>query len=141
MNENILTIEDNEDQKGAFETMSNLMRETEEKLADNGYGWNDIASIQAGDIGMSVEHFKKLSDNYYDNGYGVQIVASDLVIIMKNGTWFRRREYDGSEWWEYLKSPKIAERIDNDQFKSLFTDGWMTMKEWTESIKGKENDK
>lgn len=39
----------------------------------------------------------------YDDGYGIQQLFG--VIVFKNGTWMERREYDGSEWWEYYRVP------------------------------------
>jgi hypothetical protein len=39
----------------------------------------------------------------YDSGYGLQEL--DGVIVIKDGTWFQRGEYDGSEWWEYMVTP------------------------------------
>lgn len=43
----------------------------------------------------------------YDNGYGFQEI--DGVIVFTDNSWMMRREYDGSEWWEYNKCPKWEE--------------------------------
>ena len=40
-------------------------------------------------------------DFYYDNGYGIQVIAG--VVLMNDGCWFERTEYDGSEWWVFRK--------------------------------------
>jgi len=29
----------------------------------------------------------------------------------RDGTWTERREYDGSEWWKYMKTPEIPEKL------------------------------
>jgi len=44
-------------------------------------------------------------DFTYDNGFGGQEV--DGEIWFKDGTWADRGEYDGSEWWNYHKCPKV----------------------------------
>lgn len=40
----------------------------------------------------------------YDNGYGGAEVG-DIEIVFKDGSWLERGEYDGSEWWEFKKTP------------------------------------
>ena len=39
----------------------------------------------------------------YDEGYGSQELFG--TIVLKDGTWYERGEYDGSEWWEHHKLP------------------------------------
>ena len=53
--------------------------------------WNDF-----------VANFKTVN---YDNGYGGQEVAADLVIVFKDGSWLERHEYDVAEGWGYSKTP------------------------------------
>lgn len=43
---------------------------------------------------------------YYD-GYGCQELAG--VIWYTDGTWSKRGEYDGLEWWEHKRRPSIEE--------------------------------
>lgn len=45
----------------------------------------------------------------YDSGYGCQFLHG--TIWLKNGSWIRREEYDGSEWWEVVSCPKKPERV------------------------------
>jgi hypothetical protein len=47
-----------------------------------------------------------LLDFKYDNGYGGQEIGG--FIVFKDKTWLERREYDGSEWWEYFSTPEKA---------------------------------
>lgn len=47
--------------------------------------------------------FLKSIDFEYDAGYGSQQLFGE--IFCKNGIWFERGEYDGSEWWEEHKYP------------------------------------
>ena len=41
----------------------------------------------------------------YDNGYGGAEVHL-IYIIFKDKSWLQRGEYDGSEWWDYMKCPE-----------------------------------
>jgi hypothetical protein len=43
----------------------------------------------------------------YNNGYGSQNLTGTIWYI--DGTWSRRCEYDGSEWWEYISCPEIPD--------------------------------
>ena len=116
--------------------MSNLLKETERKLAETGYTWDDVMAIRSMNFYISIEHFKALANVEYDAGYGAQKVASDLVILMKDGSWFSRREYDGYEWWEHhtaLKLPPCVHDNDDDKIKRLIVKpedvGWATLAE------------
>lgn len=63
-------------------------------------------------IGYSKDEFNKfleLLDFTYDSGYGGQELYGD--IWYEDGTWSSRGEYDGSEWWEYNKCPKIPNQL------------------------------
>ena len=51
------------------------------------------------------EEFLKDVDFEYDNDYGMQRVRG--YIVMNDGTWFERAEYDGREWWEFKKKPEF----------------------------------
>ena len=56
------------------------------------------------------EEFLHRLDFQYDNGYGGQQVYG-LVWLKEESTWRERGEYDGSEWWEYKKCPKIPDEL------------------------------
>lgn len=86
--------------------MTNLFDETEKVLSNLSYTWEDIDWIGGRDFEISIENFREIArDTDYDSGYGSQKVASDLVIIMKDATWFERNEYDGAEHWVYVYIP------------------------------------
>lgn len=36
----------------------------------------------------------------------------------KDGSWFERHEYDGSEWWEYKEKPAV-DKVFNTYFDSM----------------------
>jgi len=31
------------------------------------------------------------------------------IIVFNDGSWLERREYDGSEWWEFQQTPQIED--------------------------------
>jgi len=88
--------------------MVNLLEETLEILKEIGKKPEDINWIgsEDGEYVCSWKEFIKLANKEYDNGYGAQQVARDLVIVFKDGLWLERAEYDGNEWWEYKKTPQ-----------------------------------
>jgi len=55
--------------------------------------------------------FLVLADVEYNNGFGCQEVAQDLIIIFNNDAVMSRMEYDGSEWWKYTPRPKILDTL------------------------------
>lgn len=90
--------------------MENLLKETKRILKDYGKTIKDIVAVQGEDFGIRVDDFIRLADTLYDDGFGSPKVAQDLVVI-GNGFWLERHEYDGSEWWEYKECPAILENI------------------------------
>jgi len=78
----------------------NLLQETLEILAENNKIPSDILWVGSLDYYFSWEEFVKIADVEYDNGYGSQKVASDLLIVGKD-FYLEREEYDGSECWAY----------------------------------------
>lgn len=50
---------------------------------------------------MNWEKFKQKANFLYDNGYGAQEIACDLIVCFKDGSYLDRYEYDGSESWAY----------------------------------------
>lgn len=88
----------------------NLYEETEQALTEEGYNWDDIAYIGSEDIAITVDNFKEVAKiTEYDNGFGAAKVAQDIIIIMKDNCWYKREEYDGSEWWEFYRPIEIPE--------------------------------
>jgi len=56
------------------------------------------------------EFISELDRMEYDDGFGSQRLFGQVVF--KDGTWMERREYDGSEWWEYKSCPKEPDWTD-----------------------------
>ena len=101
--------------------MANLLNETIEELEKCGVGLFDVKAIQVNGRRISVKRFRELADREYDNGYGTQLVLPTLMVILNDGTWLERREYDGSEWWNHIVPPKVNDEID-DTVDTLFID-------------------
>lgn len=84
----------------------NLKKETLAVLHENGKKKSDVRWVVGAQFAIPVELFWKLADEEYDSGYGAQMVAYDLIVV-GDGFWLERREYDGSEWWEFKEAPPI----------------------------------
>ena len=98
--------------------IENLLQETIEVLNNHNRTLNDVICVcdihkdwdrdrqEYIDVSgrISVEDFKKIANRKYDSGYGRAEVNENLLII-GDDFWLERREYDGSEWWEYQEFP------------------------------------
>ena len=87
----------------------NLLQETLGAITEAKLTPDRITFIGAssGSHGCTWEEFKEIADIEYDEGYGGQEVADDLVVVFDNGAWLSRSEYDGAEWWTYRKKPRV----------------------------------
>ena len=89
----------------------NLATETINVLNKNKYTVEDIDWIGNNDFTIPIREFFDVALNTtYNNGYGSAQIPCDLIIMMKDGSWYSRGEYDGSEWWQYnrqLSKPTI----------------------------------
>lgn len=56
------------------------------------------------------EEFLEKLNFEYDGGYGGQELYG-RVWLMEDHTWLERGEYDGSEWWEYRKCPRVPDEL------------------------------
>ena len=94
----------------------NFYKETCEAIIDSHHTIDDIDffSMIIGkdcmdntkEIQFSFDDFKRNANFNYDNGYGSAKINTSLKIIFKDGSFLERREYDGSEWWEFVQIPK-----------------------------------
>lgn len=99
-----------------MEGLVNLWEETLESLKVKGKTWKDVIRIGTREGFIKKELFRELArDTDYDNGYGASKIAEDLII---EGKGFRmvRREYDGSEWWDYIL---LENFIGNEELKDI----------------------
>jgi len=84
---------------------------------------SDISRIGSydGEYECTWDEFKELADFHYDSGFGGVEVATDLIILFRDGTWLERDEYDGSEWWVHRVPPEPMSlfKLDYKQIKKL----------------------
>lgn len=81
----------------------NLLGETKDAISQSGHSTDDVRFVGSrdGKLGIPWSQAEKVLDIDYDDGYGSQEIAADLVVVFTDGGFLRREEYDGSEWWEY----------------------------------------
>lgn len=90
----------------------NLLKETIEVLKEHGKTEKDVLWVGCEKFYTDWEHFKKIADVEYDNGFGEEEVACDLLVVGED-FWLEREEYDGSEWWIFREFPqKPKKRFD-----------------------------
>ena len=95
---------------GSCEDISNLLNETLRVLSEHGRTMDDVLWIGCKDFRIPIERFLELADDIYYNSYGGVEVAADLMVV-GDGWWLSRWEYDGSEGWEYNEPPKMPEEV------------------------------
>ena len=103
----------------------NLWIETIRELNEHGKTWDDVRFVCGDDFSITKPNFETIArDTNYDNGYGRQVIASDLKIVGDHW-WLERHEYDGAEWWEYKEMPTYTE------YKPIHNlcGGWSTVEE------------
>ncbi len=94
----------------------NLLKETIENIEKSGHVINDIIYIGSEKSGYCCDwkEYEVIANIEYDNGFGAQEIASDLIIVFSDGSKMWRHEYDGSECWAYSKPfemPKDKKKI------------------------------
>lgn len=53
-------------------------------------------------VNLDVNKFLEATkDIKYDDGYGTTYIDTSLRILMNDGGFYQRQEYDGSEWFEF----------------------------------------
>ena len=83
---------------------TNLLEETKKVLSDHDKKIDDIKWIGTKNVYVSIDDFLKKADTKYDDGFGAQEVACNLVIVGDNW-WLTREEYDGAEGWRFNQIP------------------------------------
>lgn len=84
----------------------NLLNETIRALVESGHAVEDVTWVGSTGWGWCdwSDFATAAEDIEYSEGYGGQEIAKDLVIVGE-GWWLERGEYDGSEWWDYKTLP------------------------------------
>lgn len=80
--------------------------------------------VKFGHKGKTTDEFMRELFNFnYDNGYGGEVICTELMIVGKTDWWMDRREYDGSEWWEYHTKPSYPDtKIVSPVLKDILSD-------------------
>lgn len=89
----------------------NLLKETKKAMSRSGYTIDDIAWVGCDSFRIPTDVFIERADTEYDNGIGAPEVAQDLVIVLRDGSWMERAEYDGSEWWSLKRTPRMPDEV------------------------------
>lgn len=95
--------------------MINAYDELKNVLKSHNYSFEDIRCIGSRSANTAYELepvFELLRGMDYDNGYGTAEIDTCLVVVMNDGSWFKRSEYDGSEWWSYCQAPDFGGRVE-----------------------------
>ena len=89
----------------------NLLDETKGAISRSEHSTDDVRFVGSRDerLGIPWSQAEKVLDIDYDDGYGSQEIAADLVVAFTDGGFLRREEYDGSEWWDYEPPFRVPE--------------------------------
>ena len=107
----------------------NLYDETVKVLEIHNKTIDDIKYIGTSktkvNIYKAIELMKKTN---YDDDFGSQEIANNLII---KGSDFimKRREYDGSEWWDYEYTDKPLPQVETDVKSFTAGMGWKSLEE------------
>jgi len=109
----------------------NLWEETLDVLKDHYKNWDDVEWVGTRSFKISKHNFETLAKKTnYDNGYGWQEVARDLIIAGNN--WhMARTEYDGSEEWSFytgIEEPTETRHVENLAIHAGHS-GWESLSE------------
>ena len=91
----------------------NLLNETRDILLSNNKTFDDVLFVgdEATHTKVTVKEFLEHANFEYDDGYGLEEINTDLILVGKD-FWLERHEYDGSEWWEYKSMPNVNDFVD-----------------------------
>ena len=93
--------------------MANLLKETKEILEQHDKTFDDIIFVgdKSDHTKMTVKEFLEHANVEYNDGYGLEEINTDLILVGKD-FWLERGTYDGSEWWEYKSMPNVNDFVD-----------------------------
>lgn len=104
----------------------NLWQETEGMLRSHGLSLTDVEFVDMPSGWATIEQFKAVAEDInYDPGYGIEEISCHLRIVGRDW-WLDRREYDGSEWWEYHQRPQRPENHVAEVTKAMLVSSYMT---------------
>ncbi len=113
--------------------MINFLIETKEILEHNNKSFKDVLWVGNTESCISWQDFVKIANFEYDNGFGSQKIAEDLLVVGESW-WLERHEYDGSERWKYKELPKKPIKNKFIITKLCCISGWLGLEEILEEI-------
>ena len=109
------------------ENDTNLFEETVLALQYHDKTLEDVLWVGGNDY--EVVNWQEAMKVDYDRGFGGQKIATDLVVV-GDGWWLERAEYDGSEWWAFKTMPaRPTEKRETAKFYN--GESWATVEEMT----------
>jgi hypothetical protein len=91
----------------------NLLAETKDAIKNSGHTPDNIRFIGSRESGhcCTWAEFCNLADVEYNNDFGSQEVASDLIVVFDDGSSMWRREHAGAESWEFSVPFSMHEQL------------------------------
>lgn len=86
--------------------MPNLLQETIDVLRTQGKTPDDVVWVGSRNGRQVIHNWREQFNFTYNNGYGGHEIPIELVVVGE-GWWLERHEYDGSEWWEFKTKPTL----------------------------------
>ena len=85
----------------------NLYQETVSCLEYFGRIAADVRFVANDTQVVDWDTFAECAKSYnYDSGYG-EVEVNQYLVVVGDDWWLERRDYDGSEWWEYKTPPHL----------------------------------
>lgn len=115
--------------------MNNYAEEFAAVLKVHNYTLLDIAWVGTTKFKIPVSEFISVAKNtIYNAGYGRPKTPGDIIVVMEDGSWFKRNEYDGSEYWTHEIPPiepidvwHIQSHSFNYEEEKIEPDNWTPM--------------
>jgi len=106
--------------------MGTLLSETTRVLRGNWKTPKDVKRVWCKEFKTTRKNFVDIADIDYDWWYWAAEIATDLLVVWE-GFWLERHEYDWSEWWEFKSTP--VEPKETKTIKAVRGGMWMTLLE------------
>lgn len=99
----------------------NFLHETTKAVQDSGHSTDNVMFVGSfdGEYRLTWTEFVAVADFEYSDDFGAAEVATDLIVYFRDQTYMTRGEYDGSEWWEYVKKLDYKETDPHKKFKEI----------------------
>lgn len=96
--------------------LTNLFKEIKDKcdLSEIDYV---IINNQQVDVDWFLEQAKRIE---YNSSYGTEVINLTMKIVLKDGSWIERAEYDGSEWFVKKQKPICPKKSAEKDLGLLF---------------------